>query len=78
VVICVGAPSERCIVKDGKPAVATQLDLGIHFDHRLIDGAQIAAFLKSLRQHLYNIELIQDQIPLQSNEISIQTSHELH
>ena len=78
VVICVGAPNERCIVKDGKPAVATQLDLGIHFDHRIIDGAQIAAFLKSLRQHLYNIELIQDQIPLQSNEISIQTSHELH
>ncbi len=53
IVICISRTEKRAVVRDDKLAIAEQLDLGIHFDHRLIDGAQISLFLKSLRKNLY-------------------------
>ncbi len=58
IVICISRVEKRPVVRDDKLTIAEQLDLGIHFDHRLIDGAQISLFLKSLRHHLYSHQVL--------------------
>lgn len=44
-VVCVGAPQGR-VLPEGTRRI---LELGLTFDHRLVDGAQIAAFTRELR-----------------------------
>lgn len=44
-VVCVGAPQAR-VLPEGTRRI---LELGLTFDHRLVDGAQIAAFTRVLR-----------------------------
>jgi pyruvate dehydrogenase E2 component (dihydrolipoamide acetyltransferase) len=45
-ILAVGAGEERVVVKDGAPAVATVMTCTLSVDHRVIDGAVGANFLK--------------------------------
>ena len=58
IVIAVGTPDKRCVVKNDQMVISRQVDLGMHFDHRLVDGIQIAGLLKSLRKYLADPELM--------------------
>lgn len=51
-ILAIGAASEKAIVVDGKVAVATMLTVNLSCDHRIIDGAVGAAFLKALREEI--------------------------
>lgn len=51
-ILAVGAAAEKAIVVDGKVAVATMLTVNLSCDHRIIDGAVGAAFLKALQTHI--------------------------
>ena len=48
-ILSVGAGEQRPVVKDGKLAVATIMSLTLAVDHRCIDGAAAAGFMKELR-----------------------------
>jgi len=48
-ILSVGAGEQRPAVKDGKLAVATIMSLTLAVDHRCIDGAAAACFMKELR-----------------------------
>ena len=48
-ILSVGAGEQRPVVKDGKLAVATIMSLTLAVDHRCIDGAAAACFMKELR-----------------------------
>lgn len=51
-ILAVGAGEARVVVKDGRPGVATMCTLTLSCDHRVVDGAVGAQFLKSLRAHI--------------------------
>ncbi|MEK9754250.1 MAG: 2-oxo acid dehydrogenase subunit E2, partial [Rhodospirillaceae bacterium] len=57
-ILSVGAGEERPVVKGGKLAVATVMSLTLAVDHRCIDGAVAAAFMKELKT------ILQDPIQL--------------
>ncbi|MCW9035311.1 MAG: pyruvate dehydrogenase complex dihydrolipoamide acetyltransferase [Rhodospirillales bacterium] len=57
-ILSVGAGEQRAVVKDGALAVATVMTLNLAVDHRCIDGAVGAAFIKELKA------LIEDPIAL--------------
>ncbi len=48
-ILSVGAGEARPVVRDGALAVATVMSLTLAVDHRCIDGASAAAFMKELR-----------------------------
>jgi len=47
-ILAVGAVSDHVVAVDGKPAVRPILTLSLSSDHRVVDGARAAAFLKDL------------------------------
>lgn len=51
-ILGVGRMKEVPAVKDGKIVVRKVLPLSLTFDHRIIDGAQAARFLNTLKEHL--------------------------
>lgn len=53
-ILAVGSGEQRIVVKDGEPAVATVLTLTLSSDHRVIDGAQGAQLLQSLKWLIEN------------------------
>lgn len=57
-ILSVGAGEQRPVVKDGALAAATVVTLSLAVDHRCIDGATGAAFLKALK------DLVEDPIAL--------------
>jgi pyruvate dehydrogenase E2 component (dihydrolipoamide acetyltransferase) len=57
-ILAVGAGEKRMIVKDDKPTVATVMTVTLSVDHRSIDGALGAKFLKSFKQYIENPVLI--------------------
>jgi pyruvate dehydrogenase E2 component (dihydrolipoamide acetyltransferase) len=57
-ILSVGAGEERTVVKGGALAIANVMTLNLAVDHRCIDGAAGAAFLKELKG------LIEDPIAL--------------
>lgn len=48
-ILAVGAAEQRVIVKDGAPAVATQMSVTLSCDHRAVDGALGAQFLAAFK-----------------------------
>ena len=48
-ILSVGAGEQRAVVKDGALAVATLMSVTLAVDHRCIDGATAAAFVKELK-----------------------------
>lgn len=56
-ILAAGAATERVVVRDGRPAVATVATLTMSCDHRVVDGAAGARFLATLRELLERPEL---------------------
>lgn len=48
-ILSVGAGEERAVVKDGAVSIATMMTVTLAVDHRCIDGATAAAFVKELK-----------------------------
>jgi pyruvate dehydrogenase E2 component (dihydrolipoamide acetyltransferase) len=53
-IVAVGAIAPRAVAVDGQLAVRRRVRLTMSCDHRVIDGATGAAFLKTLKQMLEN------------------------
>jgi len=53
-ILSVGAGEQRAVVKDGALAIATVVTLTLAVDHRCIDGATGAAFIKELKAVVEN------------------------
>ncbi len=54
-ILAVGAGVKKPVVKaDGELGVATVMSVTLSVDHRVIDGALGAEFLKSLKENLEN------------------------
>ncbi len=53
-IIAVGRIAEKVVVHDGQPAVRRRMRLTMSCDHRVIDGATGAQFLKTLKAMLEN------------------------
>ena len=51
-ILSVGAARERAVVRNGKVVPRTTAFFGINCDHRIIDGATAAEFLKTLKEML--------------------------
>jgi pyruvate dehydrogenase E2 component (dihydrolipoamide acetyltransferase) len=51
-IIAVGSIVQKAVVVDGQPAVRRRMRITMSCDHRVIDGATGAAFLKTLKQML--------------------------
>jgi pyruvate dehydrogenase E2 component (dihydrolipoamide acetyltransferase) len=49
-ILAVGAATDRVIARNGQPAVARVATLTLSCDHRVVDGAQGAKFLATLRE----------------------------
>jgi pyruvate dehydrogenase E2 component (dihydrolipoamide acetyltransferase) len=47
-ILAVGAIADRVVAVDGKPAVRPMMTLTLSSDHRVVDGAQAALFLKDV------------------------------
>ena len=47
-VLAVGAMTDRVVPVDGKPAIRPMMTITLSSDHRVVDGAQAAVFLKDL------------------------------
>jgi pyruvate dehydrogenase E2 component (dihydrolipoamide acetyltransferase) len=53
-IIAVGSIVQKAVVVDGQPTVRRRMRITMSCDHRVIDGATGAAFLKTLKQMLEN------------------------
>ncbi len=51
-ILAAGAVQERVVAVDGQPAVRPMLQMTINVDHRAVDGAVAAAFLRDVKQLL--------------------------
>src|SRR5579863_4771883 len=49
-ILAVGRIADRVVAVEGKPAVRPMLTMTLSSDHRVVDGAQAAAFLKDLAE----------------------------
>ena len=52
-VLAVGAIAERVVPVDGRPAIRPMMTITLSCDHRVLDGAQAAIFLKDLASALH-------------------------
>lgn len=53
-ILAVGQGEERMIVVDKQPVIATMMHVTGSFDHRAIDGADAAAFMRSFKESIEN------------------------
>ena len=53
-ILAVGRISDRVVAVDGQPAVRPMMTITLSCDHRVVDGAQAAVFLKDLVGALEN------------------------
>ena len=51
-IVAVGAGEERAVVRNGKIEIATMMTITMSCDHRVVDGATGAKFLKTLKQFI--------------------------
>ncbi len=49
-ILAVGRIADRVVAVNGQPAVQPMLTLSVSFDHRVVDGARGAEFLKTLAE----------------------------
>ena len=55
-ILAVGRITERAVVEEGKVVVRPMATLSLAFDHRIVDGAPAARFLRRIREILQTIE----------------------
>ncbi len=60
-ILGVGRIVEKPVVKDGKIAIRKMMPLSFSYDHRIIDGAQAAAFLNSIISYLEKPGMLTDK-----------------
>jgi pyruvate/2-oxoglutarate dehydrogenase complex dihydrolipoamide acyltransferase (E2) component len=48
----VGRIVEKPVARDGQVAIEPRLSLSLSFDHRIVDGAPGAAFLKTIKDFI--------------------------
>lgn len=60
-ILAAGALEERPFAKDGLLGVRTEVTLTLAADHRVVDGAEAAGFLRALRERLEDRGLASDQ-----------------
>jgi pyruvate dehydrogenase E2 component (dihydrolipoamide acetyltransferase) len=53
-ILAVGAAEQRAVVRDGALVARQRMTVTLTSDHRVIYGADAAAFLASLRENLEN------------------------
>jgi pyruvate dehydrogenase E2 component (dihydrolipoamide acetyltransferase) len=53
-ILAVGAGVEKPVIEDGEIAIATMMNVTLSSDHRCVDGAVGAEFLKALRKFIEN------------------------
>ncbi len=51
-VLAVGRIADRVVLVDGQPAIRPMMTITLSSDHRVVDGAQAAAFLDDLAEAL--------------------------
>lgn len=56
-ILAVGAGEQRAIVKDGEIKIATMMSCTLSVDHRSVDGAVGAEFLKAFKKYIENPSL---------------------
>jgi pyruvate dehydrogenase E2 component (dihydrolipoamide acetyltransferase) len=56
-ILAVGAIADRVVAVDGRPAVRPMMTLTLSSDHRVVDGARSAEFMRSLAQAIENPSL---------------------
>ena len=57
-ILAVGTVKEKAVVLDGQVVVRPMMTLTLSVDHRMIDGALAAEFMKTLKQSIENICLV--------------------
>jgi len=57
-ILAIGAGEKRVVAHEGQPAVRTQMSVSLSCDHRVIDGALGATFLKELKRLVENPTLM--------------------
>lgn len=57
-ILGMNAINERAVVRDGKIVIRKMINIGVSFDHRIIDGAEAARFMKALILLIENPDLI--------------------
>ena len=53
-ILAIGAGEERAVVRDGQLAVATMMTATLSSDHRVVDGANAARFMKVFKEIVEN------------------------
>ena len=53
-ILAIGAGEERAVVRDGQLAVATMMTATLSSDHRVVDGANAAKFMKVFKEIIEN------------------------
>ena len=53
-ILAIGAGAERAVVRDGQLAVATMMTATLSSDHRVVDGANAARFMKTFKEIVEN------------------------
>ena len=56
-ILAIGEAAETPVVKSGQIVVRTLMNMTLSADHRIIDGAVSAQFMKKMREKLENVEL---------------------
>lgn len=53
-ILAVGAIKDKPVVIDGEIAIRPMMNITLSYDHRVIDGADAAKFMKTLKTHIEN------------------------
>jgi len=57
-ILCMGRPMDRVIMENGEVKNANFLNLSASADHRFIDGAYLARFMKMFKDVIENPEML--------------------
>jgi pyruvate dehydrogenase E2 component (dihydrolipoamide acetyltransferase) len=55
-ILAIGSITDRLVAVDGKPAVRPMMTLTLCCDHRVVDGARAAIFLRDLVEYFQKPE----------------------
>ena len=57
-ILAIGGLEDRAVVKEGKVVPGKTMKLTLSADHRVLDGADAAKFLKTVQKYLENPSLL--------------------